>query len=93
MGGGIGEYPVLSPLYRQTQLKADVDRILQQHDAGNFLASAGLVDEMKPDDRLLGLIGTRSAGLLSCPVHITAAGKRRKDRVVAERLGGNGTDI
>lgn len=93
VGGGIGEYPVLSPLYRQTQLKAEVDRILRQHDSGSFLASAGLVDEMKTDDRLLALIGTRSAGLLSCPVHITAAGKRRKDRIVAERLGGNGTDI
>ena len=92
VGGGIGEYPVLSPLYRQTELKSEVADILRRHDAGDFRASAGMVDEIKTDDRLLGLIGTRSAGLLSCPVQITAARPKRKERKVALDIGGDGQD-
>lgn len=92
VGGGLGEYPVLSPLYRTTDVKAQAENILRLHDAGNFVQSAGLIDEMKTDDRLLALMGTRTAGLLSCPLHITAARNRRKDRKVAELLGGDGQD-
>ncbi len=93
VGGGLGEHPVLSPLYRTADLKSQVANILRAHDGGNFSQSAGLVDEMKTDDRLLALIGTRTAGLLSCPVHVTAANKLRKSRVIAEKIGGNGQDI
>lgn len=62
VGGGLGEYPVLSPLYRVTELKAQVDDIISKHDQGDFGRSAGMVDEMKTDDRLLALMGTRTAG-------------------------------
>jgi len=91
--GGSGEFPVLSPLYRVDDTKEQIDAILEQHDAGNFMQSAGLVDQMMTNDRLRGLAGTRADGLLACPVKVTPARERRVDRKLSELIGGNGQDV
>jgi phage gp29-like protein len=80
-------YPVI-PAFRQYARKAEIDSILNQHSFGSFGASSQLIDEIMTDDRISGVVETRIGALLSAELEIRAARDKRKERKIAEYLGG-----
>jgi hypothetical protein len=62
--------------------------IMQEHDAGLFQRSAGLFNEVMTDDRCYGVINTRVGAIKSAPLKVVPAGTKRKEKQVAEYIGG-----
>jgi phage gp29-like protein len=79
--------PVI-PMFRQHDRKQEVLSILSEHAAGQFRRVATFIDEMLTNDRIAGVIETRIGGILSAELEIRAARDKRKERKVAELLGG-----
>ncbi len=80
-------YPVI-PLFRQYARKQEIDSILNEHSFGSFGRPSQLIDELMTDDRISGTIETRIGGLLSAELEIRPARDRRRERKLAELLGG-----
>lgn len=83
----VQQLPVLTS-WRQNDKKYQFDAIMREHDYGMFMRSAPLVDELMTDDRIAGVLNTRLGAIVSAPLEFRPAGDRRKERKIAEEMGG-----
>lgn len=72
---------------RRVDKVSQVDRIILQHDLGDFSRSAILVDELMMDDRIMGLTRQRVAALQSAPIKFVRTGETPAHTEAAELLG------
>lgn len=75
-------------VWRSTDTKQRFDAIMREHDYGTFYRSSAYVDEMLTDDRIYGVTATRVGGLISSPLLFKPSDDRRRNRQLADRLGG-----
>jgi phage gp29-like protein len=66
---------------------SQVDKIIAEHDRGDFSRSAVLVDELMTDDRIMGVTRQRVAALRSAPLKFVPTGETEKHAEVADMLG------
>lgn len=84
----VEDLPVMS-FFRQIAKVQQVNTILAEHDNGDFSRSAILFDEILTDDRISGVFEQRSAGLQASPMVVEPSKPKRKQRKLAEIVGGS----
>jgi phage gp29-like protein len=71
----------------------DVEGILRAFEYGNMRSASMFADQMLRDDRVSGVLNTRSGGLLATPLNIKPSDKSEKAAKIAELLGGDGDNL
>ena len=79
----------LTTNWRTTDNVSALRQIMQEHERGVFLNSSVFWEEALSDDRIGAVIDTRIGGLLSADLHFKPSAEKRRERKLADLLGGS----